>query len=309
MKIRKVIAMGVMTAVFASSALGVSAAEKISKADVNALKESGKISLILDVDAYKAAYGDLEAAFGDNVDAYIEHYLTVGVYEGRNKGVLFDPLAYAEAYGDVGEAFGNDISAIVNHYVTFGAAEKRTAGTANGYADLAVAQKNGAATQRSSKAVSLANSVMANAGNAVSSQSGMETVTGNGGMDAGSDSNSMMLNAGNAAGSNNTAGSSSNSAAAGNNTAESSNSAAASNSSAESNKNYHHTTSIYDNDEKTLIRVEYYDENNKLFQYSEVTDYDSETNSYKETIYNASDMGVDRTDTYENGSLSSSEKN
>lgn len=304
MKIRKVIAMGVMTAVLASSALGVSAAEKISKADVNALKESGKISLILDVDAYKAAYSDLEAAFGDNVDAYIEHYLTVGVYEGRNKGVLFDPLAYAEAYGDVGEAFGNDISAIVNHYVTFGAAEKRTAGTANGYADLAVAQKNGAATQRSSKAVSLANSVMANEGNAVSSQPGMETAAGNGDMNAGSDSNSAVFGAGNMAGSGNSA------AVSANNTAGSgSNSMTASNSSAESNKNYHHTTSIYDNDEKTLIRVEYYDENNKLFQYSEVTDYDSETNSYKETIYNASDMGVDRTDTYENGSLSSSEKN
>lgn len=304
MKIRKVIAMGVMTAVLASSALGVSAAERISKADVNTLKESGKISLILDVDAYKAAYGDLEAAFGDNVDAYIEHYLTVGVYEGRNKGVLFDPLAYAEAYGDVGEAFGNDISAIVNHYVTFGAAEKRTAGTANGYADLAVAQKNGAAMQRSSKAVSLANSVMANEGNAVSSQPGMETAAGNGDMDAGSDSNSAVFGAGNMAGSDN------NAAASANNTVGSgSDSVTASNSSAESNKNYHHTTSIYDNDEKTLIRVEYYDENNKLFQYSEVTDYDSETNSYKETIYNASDMGVDRTDTYENGSLSSSGKN
>ncbi|MCM1263566.1 MAG: hypothetical protein NC313_12705 [Butyrivibrio sp.] len=284
MKLKKIIAMGAVIAVFASSAFSVSAAEKISAAEINDLKKSGNIELILDVEAYKAAYSDLEKAFGDNVDAYIEHYLTIGVYEGRNKGVLFDPLAYAEAYGDVKNAFGTDISAIVNHYVTHGVKENRTAGTANGYADLAAAEKNGAAVSGNNSA----NRYAGNAANNIKS-------TGN-------RNNGAAASTSNATG--NAAGSTSvNNVPTGStpvNNAQTGSTAVT--------PGYHHTTSIYADDGKTLIRVEYYDDNNHLFQYSDVTDYDSDTNSYKETVYNAEDNGLDRTDTYDNGSLSSSEK-
>lgn len=77
--------------------------------------------------------------------------------------------------------------------------------------------------------------------------------------------------------------------------------------------NYGHTTSIYTNDESTLLRVEYYDENNKLVEYSSVTDYDTDTKSYTETVYRYDDENqvqiVVRTDTYVNGELVSSESN
>lgn len=141
MHIKKVIITGAAVAMFAGSLLNVSAAESPNGAYVKALKESGKEKLIIDVAAYRAAYSDLDEAFGDNEDAYIMHYLTAGVFEGRTKGVLFNPLAYAAAYGDISAAFGDDISAIVDHYVTFGVAENRTLGTANGYEDIAAAQK------------------------------------------------------------------------------------------------------------------------------------------------------------------------
>lgn len=75
--------------------------------------------------------------------------------------------------------------------------------------------------------------------------------------------------------------------------------------------NYHHTTSIYTNDESTLLRVEYYDDNNTLFEYSSVSDYDKDTNSYTETVYQYDEENqvsvVTRTDTYVNGELVSSE--
>lgn len=138
MNFKKTIATGAAAALCVGSVLNVSAAETPGSYR-DALR--GKESLIIDVEAYKAAYSDLEAAFGDNEEAYIEHYLTVGVYEGRTKGVLFDPLAYAEAYSDVEEAFGDNVLGIVNHYVTYGAAENRTAGTAAGYADIAEAKE------------------------------------------------------------------------------------------------------------------------------------------------------------------------
>lgn len=80
----------------------------------------------------------------------------------------------------------------------------------------------------------------------------------------------------------------------------------------QNNNNYHHTTSIYDNDESTLIRVEYYDENNKLFEFSQVTNHDSSSNSYTEDVYytdqESGEIVHDRTDTYVNGELTSSEK-
>lgn len=301
MKIKNVIAMGAVVVLVAGSALNVSAAEKLSSADLNALKESGKISLIIDVDAYKAAYGDLKEAFGDNEDAYIEHYLTVGVYEGRTKGVLFDPIVYAEAYGDIKAAFGNNISAIVNHYVTFGAAENRTIGTSNGYADIATAEKKGAVVSRSS----IVSSKISNGGGGSYADIVADYIgSAAGGSESGNAINSSlanMANGGSAAGGS--------SAAASSNAMISDNAAAGS--SAVVNQSYHHTTSIYDDDNKTLLRVEYYDENNKLSQYSSVEYTDSSTNSYKENIYHwdeeKDEQVLDRTDTYVNGTLSSSE--
>ena len=139
MNFKKAIVTGAAAAVCVGSVLNVSAAGAASGSYRDALK--GKENLIIDVQAYKAAYSDLAAVFGDNDDAYIEHYLTMGVYEGRTKGVLFDPLAYAEAYSDIGEAFGDNILGIIDHYVTFGAAENRTAGTAGDYADIAEARE------------------------------------------------------------------------------------------------------------------------------------------------------------------------
>lgn len=145
MKLKKAIVTGIATAVFIGSVLNVSAAEMTARDYMNALKESGKENLILDVEAYKAAYSDLAAVFGDDRDAYFEHYLTYGIYENRMEGALFDPLTYAEAYGDIKAAYGDNVFAIANHYVTIGITENRTIGTANGYADIAAAKKAGAA--------------------------------------------------------------------------------------------------------------------------------------------------------------------
>lgn len=144
MKFRRIIAMGTMAVMAAGMTLNVSAAPSSVNKYVNQLKKSGQIDLILDVEAYREAYSDLEEAFGDDWDAYIEHYLTTGVYERRFKGILFDPLAYAEGYSDIKDAFGEDVFAAVTHYVNYGITENRTVGTAAGYEDIAAAVENGA---------------------------------------------------------------------------------------------------------------------------------------------------------------------
>lgn len=289
MHLKKVIIVGAAVAMIAGSLLTVSAAEPSTGKYVKTLKASGKDNLIIDVEAYKAAYSDLEKAFGDDENAYIEHYLTIGVFEGRTKGVLFDPLAYATAYSDVRAAFGNDISAIVDHYINFGVAENRTLGTANGYADIATAQKSG-----SPIIVVQRNIYNTNA------------AAGNGGADT-----VGIANSNNPAGSNNwgsgvVANANSNSAAL---AASNALAVSGSTNNPESNR---HSTSIYENGSggNTLIRVEYYDDNNHLFEYSDVKDYDENTKSYTEIVYRYDEETqtevVTRTDTYENGQLVSS---
>lgn len=364
MKLKKAVMAGAATALFVGSVLNVSAAKTASDNYVNALKESNKENLILDVEAYKAAYSDLAAAFGDDTDAYIEHYLTIGIYEGRTKGVLFDPLAYAEAYNDVKSVCGYNIPAIIDHYLTFGIAENRTAGTANGYADIAEAEKNGAAkisVQRDLAKISNAsssadaynasadpvnaasdntNTATNNSNNTTAATSSPGTVissnpktnaaananvTANTGTGTASNTNSTVPannNTGNTAGSNpvtapTAPGNNTGNTSSDNYTAPTVDNSTASNEISgyvppQNNNNYHHTTSIYDNDESTLIRVEYYDENNKLFEFSEVSNHDSDSNSYTEDVYytdqETGEIVHDRTDTYVNGALSSSEK-
>lgn len=375
MKFKKTMMAGAAAALFVGSVLNVSAAKTASDDYVNALKESNKGNLIINVEAYKAAYSDLAAAFGDDTEAYIEHYLTIGVYEGRTKGVLFDPLAYAEAYGDVKSTYGNNIPAIIEHYLTFGIAENRTAGTAGGYADIAEAEAKGAfkipvqrnISQMNNTASSpTAYNVAANAvnaagdnnnaavdntvstgnsiGNAISSNkanaptntsAGTATNTTNNtvpntvpannntGNTASSNTGNTTSNNINNTISNNTAaaptapGNAASGTASDNYTAPPADTSTASNEISgyvppQNNNNYHHTTSIYDNDESTLIRVEYYDENNKLFEFSQVTNHDSSSNSYTEDVYytdqDSGEIVHDRTDTYVNGELTSSEK-
>lgn len=274
MNLKKTIAAGLSAAVLVSSGLTVSAAEK-TPVNTN--------DLIINVEAYKAAYPDLAQAFGDNTDAYVAHYLTVGVYEGRTKGVLFDPLTYAEAYGDIKNAFGYDIPAIVNHYVTCGITENRTMGTSHGYADIATAESAGMGQYYLPRENTTAYA------------------------DNGSDSsNSGNVGTGYTAGnpnSSSTGNSVSDSAAAYNNAA------AAAIGSAADRWQAHHTTTIL-HDDGSKWRVEYYDENNSLKQYSSITYTDTSTDSYTEKIYSYDKENnvevLERTDTYVNGVLDSS---
>lgn len=274
MKLKKTLAAGLSTAVFFSSCLGVSAAP----ATTTNLTSEQINNYILNVEAYKQAYPDLAAAFGDNTESYVNHYLTAGIYEGRTKGVLFDPLTYAEAYGDVRGALGYDVLALVDHYVNCGVAENRTMGTAHGYADIATAESSG---------LELAYIPRAAAAEYQNISSGNSS--------SGNNSTGSSASTGGAV-SNSTAALDDNSGNTGNNL---------------SNVwKYHHTTSIYHSDGKTLWRVEYYDENNKLQQYSDVTNVDTDTNSYTENIYSydneKKEQILERVDTYENGVLVSS---
>lgn len=309
MKFKQGITVGAAVCLLLGSVMNVSAAEQYSDKYVSTLIKNQQESLIIDVEAYKAAYDDLAKSFGDDSYAYVNHYLTVGVYEGRTKGVLFDPLVYAESYSDVKQAYGHDITSIVEHYLKFGIVEKRTQGTAQGYADIAAAERAGVLSTSVNREVnggtSTEWSANVNNNNAVNYNVPVADVSVNENNTAAvvSVSGSSAVNASDGNTNNYVS-----SNVYSNNVPEVANQAADSGNSspAATNNSYHHTTSIYDNDEKTLLRVEYYNDNNQLINYSVVTNFDSNTNSYTETIYD-SNCVLERTDVYENGSLSSTE--
>lgn len=271
MKLKKTFAAGLSTALLISSCLSVSAAP----AAASGLTPEQINSLVLNVEAYKQAYPDLAAAFGNNTQSYIDHYLTQGIYEGRTKGALFDPLTYAEAYDDIKNIYGYDINALVRHYVNYGAAENRTMGTSHGYPDIAAAESSGLTRAYIPRASAAEYQNLSNSGGSPASSAGAASnpsaaVSGTGILTASAPESSYTAD----------------------------------------RWNYHHTTSIYHDDGKTLWRVEYYDENNKLKEYSSVTNVNLDTNSYTENIYsydyeNKKEV-LERVDIYENGVLVSS---
>lgn len=315
MKLKKGITVGAVVCLLLGNVMHVSAAGLYPGDYANVLVKNQQDGLIIDVEAYKAAYDDLAKAFGDDSYAYVNHYLTVGVYEGRTKGVLFDPLLYVESYGDVKAAFGYDISAIVDHYIKYGIKEKRTLGTAQGYSDIAAAEKAGVQSTKIPRNVNNTTGAVADSGyinnsstavyndfdqNSALANNSMTPAGGFMNVDSVDGISDSSMQSNNVSMANNSASTGSNSVAAYEN-----------NSPVSIPKDYHHTTSIYDNDEKTLLRVEYYDDNNQLIKYSSVTNFDSDTNSYTENIYHydeeTSSSVLERTDVYEGGELSSSE--
>lgn len=328
MKLKKGIIVGAVVCAVLGNVMNVSAAELDSGAYAKTLIKNQQDSLIIDVEAYKAAYDDLAKAFGNNSYAYVNHYLTVGVYEGRTKGVLFDPLIYADSYSDVKGTYGYDIQAIVEHYINFGIAENRTQGTAQGYTDIAAAEKAGVQNTNINRniAKSAGSGTITGADIANSSVTNYDASDESSSLDGGNAASSGTANSVyvennsvtnyNSSSENNSLSSSHEASVSGSiqdsNVPAASNDAAANenNSSAGAGNDYHHTTSIYDNDESTLLRVEYYNDDNQLIKYSSVTDFDSSTNSYKEEIYHYDETiqssVLERTDVYENGVLSSS---
>lgn len=98
---------------FAGSSLSVSAAT---------------VKDVFDAEYYANRYPDLKAVYGDDADALYNHYVTLGLSEGRNGSPVLDVVAYREAYADLNAAFGDDWNAYVTHFLTFGAAENRQEG-------------------------------------------------------------------------------------------------------------------------------------------------------------------------------------
>lgn len=85
---------------------------------------------------YLASNPDLIAAFGYDVTAAEQHWLTFGQYEHRSVN-SFNALSYLASNGDLIAAYGSDFTAATVHFIRFGWAEGRSTDSFNALAYIA----------------------------------------------------------------------------------------------------------------------------------------------------------------------------
>lgn len=87
---------------------------------------------VFDAEYYANSYADLKAVYGNNEEALFQHYITLGLKEGRVASPVFDIVAYRNGYADLQAVFGDNWDAYADHYLTVGKAEGRTIGVRTG---------------------------------------------------------------------------------------------------------------------------------------------------------------------------------
>ena len=88
---------------------------------------SSQKSLVFDATYYANKYPDLKAAFGTDATKLYQHFITYGIYEGRQGCANFDVKTYLKKYSDLKAAYGNDYAQALNHYLVHGYKEGRSA--------------------------------------------------------------------------------------------------------------------------------------------------------------------------------------
>lgn len=84
---------------------------------------------IFDEIYYADTYPELKFLYGYDRAALLNHFMTIGLYEGRTMNEMIDIVQYRERYPDLQAVFGDNWDAYVMHYLTCGAFEHRYNGT------------------------------------------------------------------------------------------------------------------------------------------------------------------------------------
>lgn len=82
-------------------------------------------NVAFDSEYYANSYADIKAAFGNDADAAYNHFVNIGIKEGRVASPVFDVVTYVLYYPDLQAAFGTDYAAAYNHFISTGVNEGR----------------------------------------------------------------------------------------------------------------------------------------------------------------------------------------
>ena len=111
------------TGLVAQAAEAPAAQTQVAKQNLNPTV----IAKVFDAKYYAEAYPDVVAVLGSDPAVLLNHYVTSGIYEGRDASATFNASIYALANSDIAAAYGDNLEAYVEHYLAFGAKENRIA--------------------------------------------------------------------------------------------------------------------------------------------------------------------------------------
>ena len=98
-----------------------------SKPTASTVYNGVNYALVYDYEYYRKKYTDLQTAFGDDPEKYLQHFVLNGMREGRQASGSFNLALYKGRYADLRKAFGNNNVAYYMHYINNGKVEGRNA--------------------------------------------------------------------------------------------------------------------------------------------------------------------------------------
>ena len=90
------------------------------------MASAAEISDLFDATYYANANPDLKALYGYDENALYNHFITVGLYEGREASPLFNVKDYKATYTNLEAVLGNDYAKYYQHYLNNGIKEGRS---------------------------------------------------------------------------------------------------------------------------------------------------------------------------------------
>ena len=87
-------------------------------------------ALTFDASYYSSKYADLKSAFGTDKTKLYNHFINVGIKEGRQASPCFDVKYYLTNNADLKSAFGSNYQKAYDHYITTGYKEYHRVATA-----------------------------------------------------------------------------------------------------------------------------------------------------------------------------------
>lgn len=90
------------------------------------MASAAELSDLFDANYYANANPDLKAIYGNNEEALYQHFITVGMYEGREASPLFNVVEYKKTYPTLEAVLGSDYSKYYQHYLSNGIREGKS---------------------------------------------------------------------------------------------------------------------------------------------------------------------------------------
>lgn len=86
-----------------------------------------KYAAVFDAKYYHDTNADVAAAYGNDYNKLLNHYIAFGCAEGRNASAKFNAKAYRENNADLNAAYGDNWAGYHEHFAAFGEKEGRNA--------------------------------------------------------------------------------------------------------------------------------------------------------------------------------------